>query len=64
MEFRSRHEAIGASADREFPVAGTARFGQLLRMTTLAEIEQAAVALAPAQQQELILFPAARLRAI
>ncbi len=32
-------------------------------MSTLAEIEQAAAALAPEQKQELILFLAARLRA-
>jgi len=32
-------------------------------MSTLAEIEQAADALPPAQKQELILFLAARLRA-
>ena len=32
-------------------------------MSTLAEIEQAAEALAPEQKQELILFLAARLRA-
>ena len=31
-------------------------------MITLAEIEQAAEALPPEQKQELILFPAARLR--
>lgn len=39
------------------------QFGHLSRMSTLAEIEQAADALSPEQKQELILFLAARLRA-
>ena len=42
-----------------------ARRGSVIfpRMSTLAEIEQAADALTPEQKQELILFLAARLRA-
>lgn len=39
------------------------RVRQSPRMSTLAEIEQAAEALKPEQKQELILFLAARLRA-
>lgn len=41
---------------REFPVADTLRLWHFLGMSTLAEIENAAVKLSPQQMQELMRF--------
>ena len=45
LEFRSRHEAVEVSAGREFPVAGTARFGHLPAMTITARVHNRTIAL-------------------
>ena len=54
---------MGWGAVREINVAEIARFGHLLIISMLAEIEAAAESLSPQDQQELLLFLATRLPA-